>query len=202
MVSFIPPDATGGAPVTGYTVTATGGGKTVTVPGPASPITVDGLTNGTAYTFTVTATNSAGTGPASVTATPVAPVSVDTYGASGTATPPSGSALPLGPGSVTATVGSAGFTDDVLTLPDINLPNYQSFGVLPTSVHARVVPAGPVTGTINNGTLTVTSSVNVVIDQISVFGLPLLTPSSVCQTVTPSTVTLTGSAGVLQSGGR
>ncbi len=202
-VAFTLPTSIGGAPITGYTVTATGGGSTKTATGTTSSITVTGLTNGTTYTLTVTAANSAGHGPASAiaTATPVAAVSVHIYGVSGTATPPSGSASPIGPGSLTATVGSAGFADGTLTLPDIDIPNYPLFGVLPTSVHARVVPAGPVTGTITNGTLTVTSSVNLVIGQVSVFGLPLLTPGSVCQTVTPSTVTLTGSADVLQSGG-
>ena len=57
--------------ITSYTVTANPGGITAT--GSSSPITVSGLTNGTAYTFTATATNSQGTGPASaapLTATP------------------------------------------------------------------------------------------------------------------------------------
>ena len=43
-----------------YTVTATGGGLTFTDSGPASPITVGGLTNGVAYTVTVTYVTSAG----------------------------------------------------------------------------------------------------------------------------------------------
>ena len=46
-----------------YTVTANPGGATAS--GASSPITVSGLTAGTTYTFTVTATNSAGTGPSS-----------------------------------------------------------------------------------------------------------------------------------------
>jgi len=146
---------------------------------------VNSLTiNDTAYTF--------GNTPAA---------SVKTYGVSGTATRSGGTSTAFGPGSLKATVGSTGFTDGALTLPDINIPNYRLFGVLPTSVQARVVPAAPVTGTISGTTLTVTSSVNLAIDQISVFGVPLLTPGSTCQTVTPSTVTLTGNPGVLQNGG-
>jgi hypothetical protein len=70
-VSFSAPAFTGGASITGYTVTSNPGGLTGT--GTASPITVTGLTNGTAYTFTVTATNSAGTGAASSASNSVTP---------------------------------------------------------------------------------------------------------------------------------
>jgi hypothetical protein len=64
-------NATGGAAVTTYTATSSPGGFTGTG---ASPITVSGLTNGTAYTFTVTATNSAGTSAASSASSAVTPV--------------------------------------------------------------------------------------------------------------------------------
>jgi flagellar hook assembly protein FlgD/PKD repeat protein/lysophospholipase L1-like esterase len=47
-----------GAAITGYTVTASPGGATCT--GPSTSCTVTGLTNGTAYTFAVTAANAAG----------------------------------------------------------------------------------------------------------------------------------------------
>ncbi|RID97777.1 beta strand repeat-containing protein, partial [Simplicispira hankyongi] len=62
-VAFTAPASNGGSAITGYTVTSNPGGLTGT--GATSPITVTGLTNGTAYTFTVTATNTAGTGSAS-----------------------------------------------------------------------------------------------------------------------------------------
>lgn len=62
-VTFTAPASSGGATISGYTVTANPGGATGS--GSASPITVAGLTNGVTYTFTVTATNSAGTGAAS-----------------------------------------------------------------------------------------------------------------------------------------
>jgi len=70
-VTFTPPVSNGGAPITGYTVTSSPGGITAT--GTGSAITVTGLTNGTAYTFTVTATNAVGTSAVSTTSDMVTP---------------------------------------------------------------------------------------------------------------------------------
>ncbi len=80
-VSFTPPASNGGAPVLAYTVTASPGGATAS--DVDSPITVTGLTDGTAYTFTVTATNSAGTGAASAPSSPATPVSAADGGGGG-----------------------------------------------------------------------------------------------------------------------
>jgi len=71
-VLFIAPAINGGSPITKYTVTASPGGKTATAA--SSPITVSGLTNGTAYTFTVNAANDVGTGPSSASSGKVIPV--------------------------------------------------------------------------------------------------------------------------------
>jgi hypothetical protein len=71
-VAFSAPASNGGAAITSYTVAASPG--TATGTGSASPITVSGLTNGTSYTFTVTAANAAGKGPASVPSNSVTPV--------------------------------------------------------------------------------------------------------------------------------
>jgi len=71
-VAFTAPSNNGGAAITSYTVTSSPGGITST--GNSSPITITGLTAGTPYTFTVTATNSAGTGAASVASNSVTPL--------------------------------------------------------------------------------------------------------------------------------
>ena len=97
-VSWSAPASNGGAPLTKYTVKTTGptgsfSTKDVTS---GTSTTVTGLTNGTQYTITVTATNSAGTGPASSP-----PVSV---------TPAAAATAPGAPTGVSATAGDASAT--------------------------------------------------------------------------------------------
>jgi hypothetical protein len=70
-VTFTAPADTGGAAITGYTVVSTPGGVIGT--GASSPITVSGLTNGTAYTFKVFATNAYGPSPLSAASNSVTP---------------------------------------------------------------------------------------------------------------------------------
>jgi hypothetical protein len=119
-VSFSPPATY--PPITSFTVTATDVSNPqsptngTTASGPQGPITVTGLTDGDSYTFTVTATNAAGTGPASspsnsvTPGVPVASVTVSTppspadYGA-----PVTLGATAAGPGGATAPTGSVNF---------------------------------------------------------------------------------------------
>jgi hypothetical protein len=98
-VSWTAP-ANGGSPITSYTITpyigtAAQTPTTVTGTPPTTSANVTGLTNGTAYTFTVTARNSVGAGPASAPSgqvTPTAPT------------------VPAAPGNVSATAGNASAT--------------------------------------------------------------------------------------------
>jgi len=87
-VSFIAPVSNGGSAITSYIVTSNTGGFTAT--GGSSPITITGLTNGVAYTFTVTAVNAIATSSASIISNSVTP-----------ATPPD---VPI---NVAATIGDS-----------------------------------------------------------------------------------------------
>jgi hypothetical protein len=73
-VSFTAPSSNGGSVITSYTATSSPGGFTGTVTQSGDgTITVSGLTNGTPYTFTVTATNTIGTSAASAASSSVTP---------------------------------------------------------------------------------------------------------------------------------
>jgi len=79
-VSWTPPASAGGSAITGYKVTATPGGSTVSVAGMAISAAMTGLANGTAYRFTVVAINSYGASAPSASSasiTPTAPAPPD-----------------------------------------------------------------------------------------------------------------------------
>ncbi|MEP7192465.1 MAG: glycoside hydrolase domain-containing protein [Actinomycetota bacterium] len=65
--------AANGSTVTGYTVTTSPGWAVATVGGTTTGKVMTGLTNGTTYTFTVTATNAAGTSSSSLPSNALAP---------------------------------------------------------------------------------------------------------------------------------
>lgn len=71
-VNFTAPTSNGGSAITSYTATSSPGNFTTT--GSASPLVVLGLTNGTAYTFTVKATNAIGDSVVSSASNSVTPL--------------------------------------------------------------------------------------------------------------------------------
>ena len=71
-VRWIKPRANG-SPIAGYTVTSSGGQTCSTTDADTTSCVVTGLTNGTSYTFTVTATNAEGTSYPSPASRPIFP---------------------------------------------------------------------------------------------------------------------------------
>jgi hypothetical protein len=77
-VRWTTPTSDGGSAITGYTITpfigATAQTPVQVIDGSATQATIAGLTNGTSYTFTVSATNSVGTGAPSAASNAITPV--------------------------------------------------------------------------------------------------------------------------------
>jgi subtilase family serine protease len=142
MVSFSLPADNGGATITSYKVTSSPGNVTAT--GTASPITVTGLTNGTTYTFTVTATNAAGTGPASSPSDAVIPCAVPGAPTNVTAIPGNNQAVvtftapatggsPIISYTVISTPGNVTATGTTTTIPVFGLANGTAYTFVVTA---------------------------------------------------------------------
>jgi uncharacterized repeat protein (TIGR01451 family) len=182
-VAFAVPASNGGSPITSYTATSSPGGFTAS--GPGSPLVVGGLTNGTAYTFTVTATNGVGTGPASAPSNSVTPAAVPGPPTIGTATagiaqatvtftpPASTGGSPItgynvisnpggftasGPGSPLTVTGLAGGTAYTFTVTATNAVGTGLASSPSNSVTPPVVPGAPTAAiaTAGNAQATVT----------------------------------------------
>jgi Fibronectin type III domain/PASTA domain/Divergent InlB B-repeat domain len=94
IVSWTPPGSDGGSPIIGYDVTRYEAGQppVTTSVGAVTQLTVNGLTNGTAYTFRVAARNVAGTGRLSTSSSPVTPRTVPDAPTNASATAAAGQA--------------------------------------------------------------------------------------------------------------
>ncbi|QPS09804.1 DUF4347 domain-containing protein [Delftia acidovorans] len=130
-VNFTASAGSGGAPITGYTVTATplvvpGAPAVTTQTGTASPIVVTGLANGFAYSFTVKATNGAQTSADSA-AVQGTPRKLELVGAPGSVPGMSGTptATLSGGGSTCTLQASGGFGPAAATPPGLQAPNGQ-----------------------------------------------------------------------------
>jgi hypothetical protein len=161
-VAFTAPSSDGGSPITSYTATSTPAGGTGTLSQSGSgTIAVTGLTNGTAYTFTVTATNVVGTSSASTPSTSV--TTFDVPGAPGIGavtgtgnstamvafTAPAsngGSAITKytatsEPGGITGTVSQSG--SGIITVTGLTAATPYTFTVKATNAAGTSVPSAP-----------------------------------------------------------
>ncbi|ANY68485.1 hypothetical protein BBD42_19905 [Paenibacillus sp. BIHB 4019] len=146
-VSFIAPSSDGGSAITGYTVTSNPGG--VTANGTGSPIKVTGLTNDTAYTFTVIAINEVGNSAASTASVAVIPQSapINNGGGSSPSQPAPSTAPEAGPsGSFvlingkSQNLGSAKVTKvDSQTVTTITVDQKKLESLLAAEAHSAVV---------------------------------------------------------------
>ena len=176
-ISFTAPVDNGGATITGYTVTSSPGNKTGT--GSTSPIIVTGLTNGTAYTFTVKASNSVGSSVASTASNSVTPTSTTTW---------DGATWSLGAPTTTSTA-----------VISANLTNTQWGGA--TSVSQLTVNSGVTFA--NTGTISITGAS--FINNGSISGGTVVLAGTSSQTISGtgivSNLTLNNSAGATISSG-
>jgi hypothetical protein len=139
-VAFTAPVSDGGSTITGYTATSSPGGFTGTCS--TSPCIVTGLTNGTAYTFTVHATNAIGDSTESTASAQVTPIGV-----------------PAAPSAVSVTAGdeSAQVSFTAPSNGGSAITGYEYSSDNGVSWHALTASgsSGPLTGTITgltNGT--------------------------------------------------
>ena len=171
----------GSTATTSYVATSTPGGFTGTAA--ASPITVSGLANGTAYTFTVHATNSVGNSAESAASNSVTPTATVTV-TSVTVSPSTATVAGGGTQTFTATVAGTGSPAQTVTW-STNLGTITAGGVY-------TAPA--TTASAQTATITATSTVDATKSGTATATTPATGVTVTSVTVSPSTATVAGGA--------
>jgi len=191
LVSWVAPANDGGQDITGYTVTASGGGGQSCTTTGALSCRVLGLTNGTAYTFTVTATNAVGTSSASSQSASVTPVGLPTI-----TTPSSGlTATYQSPFSLTiAATGPASIQS--YSVATGSLPAGLSLNSISGVISGTPTTAGSyqgisITATDSNSQSATTSLFTITVNQLTVGATLGIDPTTIASTGTAYTATIT-----------
>ena len=167
-VSFTTPANNGGSP--SYTVTSNPGNITAT--GTTLLILVNGLTNGTSYTFTVTATSSAGTSPPSASSNVVTPnrtFTVSTIaGTNGSISPATQTVIQGHTASFTITPGLGGYTASASGCGGSLVGNIYTTGAI--TADCTVTAISPVLANLVVGWNLIGNSVNAPLDVATLFG--------------------------------
>jgi len=151
-VSFTAPSSDGGSAITSYTATSNPGGITGTLSQAGSgSITVTGLTNGTAYTFSVTATNAVGTSLASAVSNSVVPATIPDAPTIGTAT------AVIGEATVPFTAPSSNGGSAITSYTATSSPGGIT-GTISQSGSGSIIVSGLTSGTAYTFTVTATNA--------------------------------------------
>jgi hypothetical protein len=169
LVSWTAPSSDGGSAITGYTVTASAvSGHTCTAGASTTSCTVTRLTNGTSYTFTVTATNAVGTSAPSAESDEVTPLLP---------------ALPLSPEPPGVVIAPPIATSDA---PVIEMVTAGAGGMVDATVQGTGGSSVVVSVTVPNGATP---------NDISVTIAPAVTPAEIASGLMTVKVTVTDLAG-------
>ncbi len=146
-LTWTAPTSNGGSLISGYRITPyiNGVAQTATVTEyPLASATIGGLTNGTAYTFTVAAINGVGTGPSSTASNPITPTAAQAPGA------PTG--VTGSPGDTRVTVAwTAPASDGGAPITGYRITPYVG-AVAQSPIDVGAIPTNSVVSGLTNGT--------------------------------------------------
>jgi hypothetical protein len=114
-----------------------------------------------------------------------------------------GADVKVGPGSLKVGVDlQTGALAGDLVLPD-QATSFTIFGFLPGTAKVKLLPVGQTTGTFQNNTVKSDSKETIRLTDVALFGYPLVSNSTTCQTVSPADIALiSGPDFSIQNGGK